>query len=40
MKMGGLANRWSDEDRYLGPFTWSYSKKYPHWAAVLCSRGE
>lgn len=32
--------RWSDNDRYFGPFTWSYSKDYPHWAVVLKSRGD
>src|SRR5690606_9878045 len=31
---------WSDNDRYFGPFTWSYSKSYPHWAVVLKSRGD
>src|SRR4051794_27287548 len=34
------AARWGDNDRYLGPFTWSHSKDYPHWAVVLKSRGE
>lgn len=34
------ALRWGDSDRYLGPFTWSYSKYYPHWAIVLKSRGD
>lgn len=34
------AARWGDNDRYLGPFTWSYSNSYPHWAIVLKSRGE
>lgn len=34
------AVRWGDHDRYLGPFTWSYSKDYPHWAIVLRSRGD
>lgn len=34
------AIRWGDHDRYLGPFTWSYSKDYPHWAVVLRSRGD
>lgn len=29
------AVRWGDNDRYYGPFTWSYSKNYPHWAVVL-----
>lgn len=32
------ALRWGDGDRYLGPFTWSRSKTYPHWAVVLKSR--
>jgi len=32
--------RWSDNDRYFGPFTWSYSTSYPHWAVVLKSRGD
>jgi hypothetical protein len=35
-----LARRWSDNDRYLGPFTWSYSSSYRHLAIVLRSRGE
>lgn len=35
-----IARRWGDNDRYLGPFTWSYSDGYPHWAVVLRSRGE
>lgn len=34
------AVRWGDNDRYFGPFTWSYSKDYPHWAVVLRSRGD
>lgn len=34
------AIRWGDHDRYLGPFTWSYSKDYPHWAIVLRSAGD
>lgn len=34
------ALRWGDNDRYFGPFTWSYSKDYPHWAVVLKSRGD
>lgn len=34
------AIRWGDHDRYLGPFTWSWSKDYPHWAVVLGSRGD
>lgn len=34
------ALRWGDQDRYFGPFTWSYSSTYPHWAVVLRSRGE
>lgn len=29
------ALRWGDHDRYFGPFTWAYSKSYPHWAVVL-----
>ncbi len=32
--------RWGDHDRYFGPFTWSYSDAFPHWAVVLRSRGE
>lgn len=38
--MNSRAVRWGDNDRYLGPFTWSYSKDYPHWAVVLKSRGD
>lgn len=34
------AARWSDHDRYFGPFTWSYSDNYSHWALVLKSRGD
>jgi len=34
------AARWGNNDRYFGPFTWSYSKSFPHWAVVLRSRGE
>jgi len=34
------AARWGDSDRYFGPFTWSYSNSYPHWAIVLKSRGD
>lgn len=34
------ALRWGDSDRYFGPFTWAYSKEYPHWAVVLRSRGD
>jgi len=34
------AARWGDDDRYFGPFTWSYSNSYPHWAVVLRSRGD
>lgn len=34
------AARWGDADRYFGPFTWSYSNAYPHWALVLRSRGD
>lgn len=34
------AARWGDNDRYFGPFTWSYSKSYPHWAVLLKSRGD
>lgn len=34
------ALRWGDNDRYFGPFTWSYSDHYPHWAIVLRSRGD
>lgn len=34
------AARWGDNDRYCGPFTWSYGKNYPHWAIVLRSRGD
>lgn len=33
------AARWGDSDRYFGPFTWSWSKDYPHWAVVLRSGG-
>lgn len=32
--------RWSDNDHYFGPFTWAYSRTYPHWAVVLKSRGD
>lgn len=35
-----MRRRWSDNDRYFGPFTWSYNKSYPHWAVVLKSRGD
>lgn len=38
--MRATTTRWSDNDRHLGPFTWSYSKTYPHWAIVLKSRGD
>lgn len=38
--MTARAIRWSDNDRYFGPFTWSYSKSYSHWAAILKSRGD
>lgn len=31
------AARWSDNDRYFGPFTWSYGTNYRHWALVLKS---
>lgn len=31
------AARWSDNDRYWGPFTWAYSTKYRNWAIVLKS---
>lgn len=34
------AARWGDNDRYFGPFTWSYSKSFPHWAVILRSRGD
>lgn len=34
------AARWGDQDLYFGPFTWSYSTDYPHWAVVLRSRGD
>lgn len=34
------ALRWGDNDRYFGPFTWSYSSEYPHWAVVLKSCGD
>lgn len=34
------AVRWGDNDRYFGPFTWSFSKSYRHWAIVLRSRGD
>lgn len=33
------AVRWGDNDRYLGPFTWSVSS-YKPWAVVLKSRGD
>lgn len=39
-KGGDRKARWGDNDRYFGPFTWSYSKDYPHWAVVLKSRGD
>lgn len=29
------AARWSDNDRYWGPFTWAYSAKYRNWGVVL-----
>lgn len=29
------AARWSDNDRYWGPFTWAYSANYRNWAVVL-----
>lgn len=32
------ASRWGDSDRYFGPFTWSYSTDYPHWAVILRSQ--
>lgn len=32
--------RWGDFDKFFGPFTWSYSAEYPHWAVVLTSKGE
>lgn len=31
------ALRWGDHDRYLGPFTWSWSSAYPHWSVTLSS---
>lgn len=34
------ALRWGDQDRYLGPFTWSYSSSYPHWSITIGSRGD
>jgi hypothetical protein len=34
------AARWGDNDHYFGPFTWSYSNSYPHWAVVLRSQAE
>lgn len=34
------AMRWGAHDRYFGPFTWSYSKSYPHMAVVLKSAGD
>ena len=34
------AARWGDNDRYFGPFTWSYSDAYPHWSVVLRSNGD
>ena len=33
------AARWSDSDRYLGPFTWSYDNSYPHWSITIGSHG-
>lgn len=32
--------KWGDNDRYCGPFTWSWSDTFPHWAVVLRSRGD
>lgn len=29
------AARWSDDERYLGPFTWAYSERYRTWSIVL-----
>ncbi len=34
------ALRWGDNDRYFGPFTWSWSDSYPHWSVTLRSAGE
>lgn len=34
------ALRWGDQDRYCGPFTWSYSAAYPHWSITISSRGD
>lgn len=34
------ARRWGDNDRYFGPFTWTFSDTYRHNAVVLRSRGE
>jgi len=34
------ALRWGDNDRYFGPFTWSYSNSYPHFAVILKSAGD
>lgn len=34
------ALRWGDQDRYFGPFTWSWSSAYPHWSVTLGSRGD
>lgn len=34
------AYRWGDNDRYLGPFTWSYGSSYRPIAVVLRSRGD
>lgn len=31
------ALRWGDQDRYIGPFTLSWSRAYPHWSVTLSS---
>lgn len=31
------ALRWGDSDRYIGPFTFSWSAAYPHWSVILSS---
>ena len=33
-------SRWSDHDRYFGPFTWAYGSSYRTCAVVLRSRGD
>jgi hypothetical protein len=34
------AARWSDNDRYFGPFTWASDGSWKHYAVVLCSAGD